>query len=217
MFKKIGTLALGLLLVYVSQAQITIDSTSDDREPVILGTKNRSGFQQKKPTNVFFGGGLALGGGSGGFAAGINPVVGISPNQYWDLGLALNFNYNSTSRDYSFDGLSRKLTTYGVGPFVRFNPIEWLFVQGQFEQNWGTSKVGDMKNNFNASSLIGSIGYRSSDNGRSGYFFSIGMDFLKNEYSPYRDVEYRWNNNRWEVSSNKPMPIIRGGVFFYLH
>ena len=219
MIKKFATLVLVLFLGYVSHAQITIDSTSEDKEPTILGDKKAPSFREKLKNNFFFGGGLAVGGGSGGFSGGINPVGGVSLNQYWDLGMALNFNYNSTSSDYSYDGLSRKLTTYGLGPFVRFNPIDWLFVQGQFEQNWGNSKVGSFSKNFSASSLIGSLGYRSTGEGNMGYFFSIGMDFLKNEYSPYRNVEYSLNpkTNNWEVSSNKPMPIIRAGVFFYLH
>ncbi|PZP51188.1 MAG: hypothetical protein DI598_03790 [Pseudopedobacter saltans] len=214
MFKKIGVLAIGLSLAYVSHAQITIDSTSDDREPQIIVDKKDPNYRkQKKPTNIFFGGGLALGGGSGGSSVGVNPVVGFSPNQYWDLGLGVNFNYNSISGDYSFSGSSEKWTNYGLGPFARFNPIDWLFVQAQFEQNWGRYKNGDYKANINASSLIGSIGYRSSGEGRSGYFMSIGMDFLKNKYSPYRDVEI---DNQGNVIKNSPMPIIRGGVFFYL-
>lgn len=213
MFSKISTLSVALFLGFVSHAQITIDSTSDDRKPQIIVDGKHPRLPQKKSSNIFFGGGLALGAGSGGSAFGVNPVVGFSPNQYWDLGLGLNFNYNSISSDYSFTGTSQKWTNYGLGPFARFNPLEWLFVQAQFEQNWGQYKNGNFKANINASSLIGSIGYRSSGEGRAGYFFSIGMDFLKNKYSPYRDVEF---DNQGNVIKNSPIPIIRGGVFFYL-
>ncbi len=215
MLKKTSVLFAALLLGYVSQAQITIDSTSDDHEPEIMVDGKHPKMPQKKSADIFFGGGLALGAGSGGSAIGVSPVVGFSPNQYWDLGVGLNFNYNSISSDYSFTGRSEKWTNYGLGPFVRFNPLDWLFVQGQFEQNWGRYKNGDYKANINASSLIGSIGYKSTGDGRAGYFFSIGMDFLKNKYSPYRDVEIDYNTGN--VIKNSPIPIIRGGVFFYLH
>lgn len=214
MVKKFGALVTALLFGYISHAQITIDSTSEDREPQIVEDGKHPKLGQKKATNIFLGGGLALGAGSGGSAFGVNPVVGFSPDQYWDLGLGLNFNYNSISSDYTYNGVSQKWTNYGLGPFVRFNPIEWLFVQSQFEQNWGNYKYGSSKFNINASSLIGSIGYRSTGDGRTGYFMSIGMDFLKNKYSPYRDVEYDSQGN---IVKNSPMPIIRGGVFFYLH
>ncbi|MFT4203145.1 MAG: hypothetical protein QM610_04460 [Chitinophagaceae bacterium] len=215
MFRKINALFAALLVGYVSHAQITIDSTSEDHEPSILVNGNKPKLKPRQPSsNIFFGGGLALGVGSGGSAIGVSPVVGISPNQYWDLGLGLNFNYNSISSDYTWNGVSQKWTNYGLGPFVRFNPIDWLFVQGQFEQNWGRYKYGDDKFNINASSLIGSVGYRSTGDGRVGYFMSIGMDFLKNKYSPYRDVEYDSQGN---IIKNSPIPIIRGGVFFYLH
>jgi len=211
MFKKISVLAVSLLLGYASHAQITIDSTSDDREPEIMVDGKHPKLPQKQPSNIFFGGGLALGAGSGGAAIGINPVVGFSPNQYWDLGLSLGFNYNSFTY---YNDVKEKQTNYGLGPFVRFNPLEWLFVQGQFEQNWGNYKFGsNSKININAASLIGSVGYKSTGDGRAGYFFSIGMDFLKNKYSPYRDVEFDANG---KVVSNSPLPIIRGGVFFYL-
>ncbi|WP_447642477.1 MULTISPECIES: hypothetical protein [Chitinophagaceae] len=214
MVKKISVLFAVLLAGYVSHAQVTIDSTSEDHEPEIMVDGKKPNMSRKNQTNIFFGGGLALGAGSGGSAIGVSPVVGFSPNQYWDLGLGLNFNYNSISADYTYNGVSQKWTNYGLGPFVRFNPIDWLFVQGQFEQNWGNYKYGGNKFNINASSLIGSVGYRSGGEGRSGYFFSIGMDFLKNKYSPYRDVEY---DNQGNIIKNSPMPIIRGGVFFYLH
>lgn len=213
-YKKFLVAGLLMISAHVVSAQITIDSTGkeDDQEIVIDRYQNKA--NQKPISRLFFGGGLAVGGGSGGAAVGVNPLVGYSPSKYWDLGLALNFNYNSVSKDYSWDNVSQKLTTYGVGPFVRFNPVSFLFVQGQFEENWGTFKYGSDKTTFNAASLIGSVGYISRFSNAGSYFFSIGMDFLKNQYSPYRDVDYDQNG---KVSSNTPIPIIRGGVFIYLH
>ena len=214
MYRKLWTLGFLLLVGYASLAQVTIDSTSEENEPEIMVDGKRPKLPARNPSPIFFGGGLNLGAGSGGSSIGVNPMVGFSPNKYWDLGAMLNFNYNSISADYTWNGVSQKWTNYGLGPFVRFNPIDWLFVQTQFEQNWGRYKYGNEKFNINASSLIGSVGYRSSSEGRAGYFFSIGMDFLKNKYSPYRDVEWDGNGN---VIKNSPLPIIRGGVFFYLH
>ncbi|MBV9961895.1 MAG: hypothetical protein JO072_06570, partial [Parafilimonas sp.] len=48
-----------------------------------------------KKENVFLGGSISLGFGSGSFAIGANPEIGYSLAQWIDAGLAFNLNYSS--------------------------------------------------------------------------------------------------------------------------
>lgn len=196
------------------------DSTSNYKEEKPEPEINLHRQKYNKPgplpygeRKYFAGGGINLGFGSGGSNFGISPIVGYSPNKYWDLGVGLGYNYSSVSSGYSYTGLKESNSTFGLGPFVRFYPIDFLFVQGQFEQNWTTLKYGGNKYKYDVSSLLGSIGYanRMSDVGT--YFFSIGMDFLNDIHSPYRDYDYTDGNGK--VHTN-PVPIIRAGVSFYV-
>lgn len=213
MFKKIAVLAFASFICVHSFAQV--DSTADDNgEPeIIISKENRHKMLPQTPKKIFVGGGLNLGFGSGGSNFGIMPTIGYSPNKYWDLGFSVGYNYSSISSDYSYSGLKQSSSNFGMGPLARFYPVDFLFIQGQFEQNWTSWKWGNNKTNYDVSSLLGYIGYvnRISDN--ANYFLMVGMDFLNNKYSPYRDVEY---DNSGNIISNKPMPIIKAGVNFYL-
>lgn len=164
-----------------------------------------------KKENVFIGGSLGLGFGSGSFAIGANPEVGYSVAKWLDAGIVFNINYASQTY-YNYYGDNSDLKTssfnYGGGVFARAYPLPFLFLQLQPEENWISYK--NKYNGFvdnqtvNAASLIGGIGYGQRVIGQASYFFMIGLDLLTDKYSPYLD------------GYGHPVPIIRGGFDVYL-
>ena len=167
-----------------------------------------------KKENVFIGGSISLGFGSGNFGIGANPEIGYSFSQFLDAGVAFNLNYNSQRYYDVYSGADiGKVSSfnYGAGIFLRAYPVSFLFVQLQPEENWINYNTKDfstnihLKSKVNAASLIGGIGYSQRVITQGSYFFMIGLDLLTNENSPYRD------------SYNHALPIIRGGFDVYLH
>ncbi len=76
-----------------------------------------SGFKQE---NIFIGGSLGLGGGTGGFAIGANPEIGYSFNNWFDAGLAFNINYNTQNyTDIYNNNIKLRTFNYGAGVFTR--------------------------------------------------------------------------------------------------
>jgi hypothetical protein len=194
-------LILILLILVSAKALHAQDEYDDNRE-------NR-GFKKE---NVFLGGAISLGFGSGSFGIGANPEIGYSVAKWLDAGLIFNINYYSqTYYDYYGYGEDLKASSfnYGGGVFMRAYPVPFLFLQLQPEYNWVsyTNKYNDLtdRSTVGASSLIGAIGYGQRVIGQGSYFFSIGLDLMTNKYSPYLD------------GYGHPYPIIRGGFDVYLH
>lgn len=195
-------LFLSILILISVKALNAQDNYSNNDAP--------KGFQKQ---NVFIGGSLSLGFGSGSFGVGANPEIGYSFAQWLDGGLAFNINYNSQKYlDYS-GNYTDKISSfnYGGGVFIRAYPVRFLFVQLQPEENWISYKdksyINDLtgKTNVHAASVIGGIGYAQRIVTQGSYFFMIGLDLLDNQYSPYRD------------GYGHAEPIIRGGFDVYLH
>lgn len=171
------------------------------------------GFQKQ---NVFIGGSLSLGFGSGSFGVGANPEIGYSFAQWLDGGVAFNINYNSeklyeaNESGYNYVGKVSSFN-YGAGVFARAYPLSFLFVQFQPEVNWinysqkGTSSSMKLNSTVSAPSLIGGIGYSQRLIGQGNYFFMVGLDLLNDKNSPYQD------------GYGHAQPIIRGGFDVYLH
>ncbi|HEX5151314.1 MAG TPA: hypothetical protein VFW07_07685 [Parafilimonas sp.] len=192
--KKFLLIILALLSIQSLKAQY--DDYSDDN--------GNGGFKKE---NVFLGGALSLGFGSGSFAIGGNPEIGYSFNKWFDAGLIFNINYFSQT-DYYNNDIKYSNFNYGGGIFLRGYPVPFLFLQIQPEHNWitYTNKYNDQvdKATYSANSLIGAIGYGQRIVGRGSYFFLIGLDLLTETYSPYLD------------GYGHPYPIIRGGFDIYL-
>lgn len=167
-----------------------------------------------KKENVFLGGSISLGFGSGSFGIGANPEIGYSFAQWLDGGVVLNINYNSQKiYDINTGNYSDRISSldYGAGIFARVYPVHFLFMQLQPEENWITYSDKNYQNGLNgklhvnATSLIGGIGYSQRVIGEGNYFFMIGLDLLNNANSPYQD------------GYGHAQPIIRGGFDIYLH
>jgi hypothetical protein len=172
--------------------------------------EGKGGFKKE---NVFLGGSISLGFGSGSFGIGANPEVGYSLAQWLDAGLVFNINYFSQkySSDYSNNyDVQVSSFNYGGGAFLRVFPLPFLFAQFQLEQNWidyDTKYLAvnqSSKQTYTATSLLGSIGYSQRIIGQSSFYTTIGIDLLNNVNSPYRD------------GYGGAIPIIRGGFDVYL-
>lgn len=190
------------------------DSSSTDNY-----TYNQQGTQRaasQKLKHYFVGGNFIASFGDGGGALGLNPSIGYSVNPYLDIGIGINavYNYN---KDYYYGGKWRTWNL-GIAPFARVYPVDFLFFEASFEENLVTTRYINQdgqksdRQNYNAPSLIGAIGYSNRIFGRSSFFFSVGMDFLNNKNSPYRDNYY---NDQGKLLS-RPTAIIRTGFNFNL-
>ena len=163
---------------------------------------------------LFIGGNLVIGGGAGSFQLGLNPEIYKRVNDYVDIGAATNLFFQSFNPTISngLPGISSRSFQLGAGAFTRIWPIEKFFIQIQPEYNYTWSRFKDRGTEginagasrsirFGAESLLAGIGYGSrSENGMS--YFSVMIDLLKNQNSPYRD------------SYNRADPIIRAGFAF---
>ena len=193
---------LSVFVLIIVQALYAQDRYDDDYG-------ENKGFKKE---NIFLGGAISLGFGSGSFAVGANPEIGYSVAKWLDAGLVFNINYYSqTYYDYFGYGQDLKSSSfnYGGGVFTRVYPLPFLFVQLQPEYNWisYSNKYSDLidKSTVSAGSLIGAIGYGQRIVGQGSYFFMIGIDLLNDKFSPYLD------------GYGNPYPIIRGGFDVYLH
>ena len=172
--------------------------------------EEQGGFKKQ---NVFLGGSISLGFGSGSFAIGANPEVGYSLSQWLDGGVVFNINYSSQNYDIDYNGsYDEKVSifNYGGGVFLRVYPIHFLFLQLQPEINWISYNDKSIaysiasKTTVHATSLLGGIGYGQRIVGQSSFFTMIGIDLLNDINSPYRDAY------------GGAYPIIRAGFDVYL-
>lgn len=197
---------LALLVIITAKALNAQDNYNNDNA-------DDKGFKKE---NVFLGGSISLGFGSGSFGIGANPEVGYSFAQWLDGGVVFNVNYNSQkiydagTSGFEYVGKASSFN-YGGGVFFRAYPVNFLFLQLQPEENWIAYTQKDAgtdlkyKTTVNATSFIGGIGYSQRVIGDGNYFFMIGLDLLNNANSPYQD------------GYGHAQPIIRGGFDIYLH
>lgn len=193
--KKISLVIL--FFVVFSNVNAQDEKDSQDEKEVRKG-----GFKKE---NLFVGGSVAVSFGSGQTDLGLSPYFGYSINKWLDAAVTLNFNYISQRDPYGPDKF--RITTLGPGAFVRIFPVNFLFVQTQYEHNSISQKYipgGNFpseKRKYDANSLLLGAGYASgrgeSENGY--YYFSISFDVLDEPYSPYVDGYQR------------KLPVIRAG------
>lgn len=201
MNKKYLLLASGILFVTVLQAQRPSTYEADEEKG--------SGFSTNR---IFVGGSLNLGFASNTFQVGAVPEIGYSITDWLDAGIGINVNYASQRADPYWNGNVRYRTfNYGGGPFIRVYPLHFIFLQGQFEQNWIKQNAKDMNGSgyeyeetFKSNSFIAGIGYTQRIVGQSSFYTMLGIDLMTDANSPYRDY------------NNAAIPIIRVGFNFYL-
>ena len=172
---------------------------------VAIAQDSTKGFKKDR---LFTGGSVSLSFANNTFGAGVSPVFGYSLTKWLDAGIAVNYFY--ISQKYTTT-IKLRQHTYGAGPFVRIFPVNFLFVQGQFEHNFIAYKElysngnPDYKEKHEANSLLVGAGYttgRAKGGGAFGYF-SVLFDLLDDPYSPY---------NSYENGVSSKIPVVRAGV-----
>jgi len=187
-----------LLVLFLSSLSMAI--LAQEKENGDDAEVKPHGFQKEK---LFTGGGVDLAFYSGGATLGISPYLGYSVTKWFDAAVKFNVHYQSET-DY-YNNRYRQ-TNFGPGAFVRLFPVDFLFIQSQYEHNFITQKQlpqggGVYKNKYDANSLLLGAGYCSGrGEGSRGYFYlSVLIDVLQQPNSPYVD-----NNGRIQ-------PIISAG------
>lgn len=171
----------------------------DEEEP------KESGFKKE---NLFTGGNLTLQFGNQTTTLGVSPYFGYSLTRWLDVAASLNFSYTS-QRDNVVIGDKIRQTLYGPGAFVRIFPLNFVFAQAHFEQNFiklkyipaDNSGYTQEKESLDASSFLVGGGYAGGRNrdSRSFYYISVLWDVAKKSNSPYVD------------NQGRGVPIIRAG------
>ena len=166
---------------YISKAQ--------DEES--KGDERKGGFKKE---NLFVGGDVTLAFSNGYTVLGASPYFGYSINKYIDVAASFNYIYSS-ERDVLDYGDKVRQTQYGPGAFVRIYPLNFLFVQAQYEHNFIKVKYLPVPNSIyapstrrvDANSLLVGAGFAGGreEGNSSFYFFSASLDLLRNENSPY--------------------------------
>ena len=199
MDKKIFIICFALSLGFYSFSQETANTYQPEEES----------SKSFKKENIFLGGSLALGYASYTFNVGATPEIGYTIAPWLDAGLAFNLNYQTVSANFYNGNTGVKTFNYGGGPFVRLYPINFLFLQGQFEHNWLSEKInyGGGSNQtfkFQSNSFLAGIGYSQRIIGQSSFYTALMIDLMTDRNSPYRDY------------NNAAIPILRAGFNFYL-
>ena len=201
--KRISCLLLALCFIAV-----TVNAQDEEEAP-------SKGFKKE---NLFTGGSITLSFFNGQTVLGANPVFGYKLADWVDAGIAFNFLYNG-ARDYLQFNDKIRQTVLGPGVFTRLYPVRFLFVQGQLEENFSTLKYKPVANGSyaaytdkqNATSLLLGGGFAQGREPGSTTFFYISLlfDVLKNENSPYVNVNVDENTGNRRITM---APIIRAGV-----
>jgi hypothetical protein len=173
-----------------------------------------------KKENLFTGGSITVSFFNRQTLLGANPILGYKLAEWVDAGVALNFLYNGI-RDYNEYNDKIRQTVLGPGVFARLYPVNFLFVQGQFEHNFSTLKYIasptsvtyiNAKNTIGANSFLLGGGFAQGRERGSNtfYYISILFDVLKNINSPYVNVTTNPNNSSDQRITMTP--IIRAGL-----
>ena len=199
-----------IVLLFVASVFSLAAKAQDEKEEKEKGFKKENLFTGGSVTASFYNGVTVLG---------ISPVFGYKLAEWTDAGLVFNLNYTSI-RDYRQFDDKLKQTVKGVGVFSRLYPVNFLFVQAQYEKNFITQKYSPSPNfpifnpykeTVNANSLLVGAGYTQGRQRGSNTFFYLAIlfDVLKEQNSPYVDVAIDPNTGYRSV---RAIPIIRGGV-----
>jgi hypothetical protein len=170
-----------------------------------------------KMENLFTGGTVNVSFFNGATVLGASPIFGYKLANWLDAGIAINFTYAS-QRDVKEIDDKVKQTVYGGGVFTRIYPVNFLFLQGQFEHNFtslryipATNLYLPFKETVGANSLLVGAGYTQGRQSGSNSFYYVALlfDIIKDQNSPYVDLVYNPLTNNYSV---RAIPIIRAGI-----
>lgn len=170
-----------------------------------------------KKENLFTGGSISVSFFNGGTILGASPIFGYRLANWIDGGVVFNYTYASQRDVKEFDD-KLKQSVYGGGLFTRIYPVNFLFLQGQFEHNFtslkyipATSLYLPFKATVDANSFLVGAGYTQGRRPGSNtfYYLAVLFDIIKNENSPYVDLVYNPSTGQYSV---RTVPIIRAGI-----
>ena len=198
--KKLTVTAFFAAMVLTSFAQ-------DEKEESEAKT---GGFKKEY---LFSGGNINLSFFSGVTVLGAAPQLGYSVTKWLDAGVVFGYTYTSERDPYNND--KYRQTIVGPGAFARLFPVNFLFVDVQYEHNFITQKyvpasgVGASTYSVDANSLLIGAGYTSGRSFRNSpyYYFSVSVDVINNKNSPYTD---RYNNLLPVVLAGFNIPLFQG-------
>jgi hypothetical protein len=196
---------IAAVLISASFASFAQETSKDSDE----GNK---GFKKE---NLFTGGDVTLSFSNYETALGLSPMLGYSVNKWLDAGVVFNFIYQSQQviDIYgNFTGDKVRQFDYGPGAFVKLYPVNFLFIQAQFEENFITEKYvfgdGEPTQSYSVSapSLLLGAGYciGREDGSQPFFYLSVMADVLANKNSPYVEI----SGNGSAIIE----PVIKGGV-----
>lgn len=185
-----------VLLVSVTIFSISVFAQQSEPEE-----ERVTGFQKEK---LFTGGDLTLAFYTGGTTLGVSPYLGYSLTKWLDAALSVNVIYQG-QKDYS--GIKYRQTNIGPGAFVRVFPVDFLYLQGQYEHNFINLKVIEpgvgtvARGKTDVNSVLLGAGYSSgrSEGNNTFYYFSVLFDVAQQPNSPYVDAGRRM------------IPVVRAG------
>jgi hypothetical protein len=176
--------------------------------------EEQKGFNKE---NLFTGGTVNISFFNGATILGATPIFGYKLANWIDAGVVINFTYAS-QRDVKEIDDKVKQTVYGGGLFTRIYPVNFLFLQGQFEHNFtslkyipATNLYLPYKETVGANSLLLGAGYAQGRRPGSNtfYYFAVLFDVIKDQNSPYVDLVYNPVTGHYSV---RAIPIIRAGI-----
>ena len=171
------------LLLFMTGFSIAIFAQRDSSE------EKTGGFQKDK---LFTGGDLTVSFYTGGTTLGISPYFGYSITHWLDAAVSLNFIYQGRKDIYNY---KYRQTNVGPGAFIRLFPIDFLYVQAQYEHNFINYKEippgggTTYKGKLDVNSLLLGAGYSSgrSEGSNTYYYLSVMFDVAQQLRSPYVD------------------------------
>jgi len=173
----------------------------------------KKGFKKE---NLFIGGSITVSFFNNQTVLGANPFFGYKLTDWLDGGIAFNYLYNG-ARDYAQYNDKIRQTVFGPGAFVRLYPVNFFFVQAQFEHNFSNIKyiypsgfpIDEVSVEANTLLVGGGIAQGRLKGSTTFYYVSVLFDVLKNINSPYVSVSYNPNDptqQRVDI-----VPIFRAG------
>jgi len=192
-YKKRTMKRLMLVFAFLS-ASLLLKAQEDEEE-------STGGFKKER---LFTGGNVIASFYTGGTAFGLSPHFGYSITKWLDAALSVNFIYTSQRDEY---GYKYHQIDVGPGAFIRLFPVNFLFVQAQYEHNFQSLKIippPGYGNSYNVkedvNSLLLGAGFATGrEGGNTYYYFSIMADVLELPNSPYVD------------SYGRLIPVVRAG------
>lgn len=176
--------------------------------------EEKGGFKKE---NLFTGGSLTVSFFNGQTVLGASPIFGYKIADFLDAGILFGYQY-AGARDVQYYNDKVKQTTIGPGAFMRIYPVNILFLQGQFEQNFikqkyiypGGSPVETDHISVSSFLVGGGLAQGRERGGTTFYYISVLFDVLKDRNSPYTRVTFNPDNpSDYRVDV---VPIIKAGI-----